>query len=145
MTFFAIAVVINIRNWIYYFIKIGEMATGGDCKRQIFVLDFLIGVYISLNIAFVFLEPIYSSLFPDFELNTIIFYYLNGVNYFVISFVYALTGFMILFRLKTNFNSFYLKYGKVLMFATIALSLPLFCRSLSSILRGLNKDIEDWV
>ena len=100
--------VINIRNWIYYFIKIGEMATGGDCKRQIFVLDFLIGIYITLNIAIVFLEPIYSALFPNFELNKIIFYYFNGINYFVISFVYALTGVMILRRLKTNFNSFYL-------------------------------------
>ena len=26
LTFFSMAVVINIRNWIYYFIKIGEMA-----------------------------------------------------------------------------------------------------------------------
>ena len=31
VTFFAIAIAINIRNWIYYFIKIGEMATGVDC------------------------------------------------------------------------------------------------------------------
>ena len=35
LTFFAMAVVINIRNWIYYFIKIEEMATGVSNNKQV--------------------------------------------------------------------------------------------------------------
>lgn len=55
LTFFSMAVVINIRNWIYYFIKIGEMAKSDKRNKQIFVLDCVIGVVIFLNVVFAFI------------------------------------------------------------------------------------------
>lgn len=70
------------------------------------------------------------------------FYDLNGMNYFILSSVFAVTGIMILRRLKTNFNSFYSQNRKILISATIALSLPLLLRSIENLLRGFVPDIE---
>lgn len=56
VTFFAIAVVLNIRSWIYYYIKIGEMASGDNCKRQVVVLDFVIVLYVLVDLSFDFIQ-----------------------------------------------------------------------------------------
>ena len=72
------------------------------------MLDFGIGVYILLNLAFIISEHYFISLFPDFKLDKTIFYCITGVNYLMLSLVYAVIGVIILRRLKTNFNPFYL-------------------------------------
>ena len=100
------AVVINIRNWFYYYIKIEEMATGISSHKQVKVLDCVIGVILLMSIVFASVWPFLGNE----KAGRMDFYHLiilSGFYYFILSLVYAIIGVLILRRLKNRYNSFY--------------------------------------
>ena len=101
------AVVINIRNWIYYYIKIEEMAAGSSSNKQVKVLDCVIGVVLLISIVFAFVWPFWGKEYTG----RMDFYHLmilSGFYYLILSLVYAIIGVLILRRLKYRYNSFYM-------------------------------------
>ena len=71
VTFLSLAVVINLRNWIYYYIKIGEMVYLSDesienihfytnSKRNISILNVFTHIMIIVNLLFMVISTTIS-------------------------------------------------------------------------------------
>lgn len=61
-----------------------------------------------------------------------------GANFLILSIEFAITGFLILRRLRKYFPEFYLENKWLLIWATIGLSMPLMIRGVFDGLRGIS-------
>ena len=115
--FLSIAVVINVRNWIYYLMKIGEMAYINQQEPELLhfhknldsrtkCLNRITMVLIGINLTTVLFVTVYHILVPEgmemFKATNI----LIGSNFCMLAIVYAVTSIKILRRLQKYFPSF---------------------------------------
>lgn len=163
----SLAVSINLRNWMYYFVKIGEMAYihqcqlhEGDEKEEL--NPYLLKVHkqgktwgrlVNL-VTMIFMSTIfffYCSLMVYLvnagdHINDaiIIAEKYTGILYFIHSFGFAFWGALILLRLKKFFKEFYYNNWGVLLFATLGLSISLSLRGTLDIVR-LNDEVRKFM
>jgi hypothetical protein len=123
--FLSIAIIINLRNWIYYHIKIGDMAFHSqkqeihedsfvddhlvklhrNMKKYVFWLDITTGGLIVLDLGSLIGVTIYSSQTCSSHLKVVEL--ITGVVFGVLAIIFATTGFYILSRLQKYFPEFH--------------------------------------
>lgn len=102
-------------------------------------------VLIGINLTTVLFVTVYHILVPEgmemFKATNI----LIGSNFCMLAIVYAVTSIKILRRLQKYFPSFYVQNRKMLISATIGLTLPLLFRGLIDNMRGIDNRFDDHV
>jgi hypothetical protein len=151
VTLLSTAVVLNLNNWVFYYIKIGEMASHVDHKaiklgelkalnRKRMILN---GVTIAaiFVILFTFAVVCYHSLNGDIiETQDKI-----GFNFLILGVAFGITGLMTNMRLKHYFSEFYFENRKMLILATVGLSFPLMLRGCFDLTRFYNQGAEIFI
>jgi hypothetical protein len=160
VTFLGIAIVINLRNWAYYNIRIGQMvyhqevqnmSTNIDRKilkmhnnaklymtmLNMFIIALILAILV-LDFLFVKYAIAWSKLSADEKHIAIplkIAELVTGVVFLFLALAFAVTGFFSISKLKRYFPDFYSQNSKMLLFAVMGLSISLFIRGVLDTLR----------
>ena len=68
-----------------------------------------------------------------------------GIVFIVLGISFLISSTLTLMRLKYYFPKFYKENKKILIFATIGLSLPVFTRGSLNFIRGISERFETWI
>lgn len=154
--FLSLAVTLNLRNWMYYFIRIGEMAfhhqsmhsetSGQSVDPRLLRIQrrsraWLTAVNFGATFAMMFVGLYYVAIITvliksqDVARSVLLAEVFTGSLYTAHSLMFAYWGARILLRLKTYFREFYDENWKILLFATIGLSSSLLLRGVLDLTR----------
>ena len=142
LTFFSIAVILNLNNWIFYYFKIGEMASHIDpsaadlgnleqIKRCSKILNFFTAFSVTCSFIFMFFVAYvsYQTNCDQSEMLTIV----SGTTCIILSFSFGISGLLTNKRLKKYFNQFYQEHKCMLISSSLGLSIPLFIRGVTDL------------
>lgn len=163
--FLSLAVTLNLRNWMYYFIRIGDMAFQHQCmhaestghpvdpslvrtqKRGRLWLQ-------AVNIAAIFFMVMVGLFYmgiialliisQDGARSVLLAEAFTGTLYTAHSLMFAFWGARILLRLRKYFREFYDENWAILLFATLGLSLSLLLRGFLDLVR-LDKRVREFL
>ena len=142
--FLQLAILTNLNNWVSYLIKIQETAEknkGYDIDvdlssranaTNIGTIVFAFGMVL-INCLY-----IYDVIHNDYENARQFEIMANGFVFTILGFVFLVVGVVITRLLVKNFRIFYSKYKCALYNATFALSVPIFVRGISDVIRSLH-------
>jgi len=161
--FLSIAIIINLRNWIYYHIKIGEMAFHSqkqeldrdencfvddylvklhrNMKKYVFWLDITTGGLIVIDLSSLIGITIYSSETCSSHLKVVEL--ITGVVFGVLAVAFGATGILILSRLQQYFPMFYTENKSMILFATFGLMISLLCRAVIDNIRYFSTELDN--
>lgn len=160
VVYLTIAIIINLRNWIYYHIKIGEMAFHSQYQvRASLVDDYLVHLHrnrkkyeraldcttnflIVLCLFAIGGVAIYSSCTCLDHLASITM--ITGYVYACLGFSFGITGCFILRRLKIYFPQFYDENRKMIVIATYALTFTICLRGIVDLLNYYCMAFDDF-
>jgi len=148
--FFSVAIILNLGNWMSYYLKIGDQASLAydDFKQphkklmrrimQILTLVLLVSLpgYCVLIIILSFTEEKYEKddLFLTF-----------GYFFVSIGLLFAISSLFINLRIKKYFPHFYNENRCILLLVLVFLSIPVILRGFIDILRVYSVDFNEWV
>jgi hypothetical protein len=70
---------------------------------------------------------------------------LIGIVFIVLGIIFFISSTLTLIRLKFYFPGFYKENKKILIFATLGLSIPVLIRGLLNFIRGISESFEKWI
>jgi multisubunit Na+/H+ antiporter MnhG subunit len=70
---------------------------------------------------------------------------LIGIVFIVLGIIFLISGTLTLIRLNKYFSEFYKENKKILIFATLGLSLPVLLRGSLNFIRGISESFESWI
>jgi hydrogenase-4 membrane subunit HyfE len=148
--FFSVAVILNLGNWMSYYLKIGDQASLAydDFKQpnkkllrrfmQVLTLVLLVCLpgYCVLTIILSFTEQKY-------ERDTLLLTF--GYFFVSIGLLFAISSLFINLRIKKYFPYFYKENRCILLLVLVLLSIPLILRGFIDIVRVYSVDFNEWV
>ena len=156
VTFFSIAITLNLNNWMFYYFKIGEMASHideraknhahyGNLKRYSKILNCITGitiVMVSVPLTIIIVLDSLGKVDDDFMFKVIEI--ASGTVCVILGLAFGVSGFMNNRRLKKYFPDFFYEHKVMLVTASIGLSFSVLLRGILNLTR-LNSKIEDTI
>ena len=156
VTFFSIAVTLNLNNWMFYYFKIGEMASHIDerakdhanlsnLKQYSKILNWITGitiVMVSVPLTVIIILDSMGKVDDEFMFNVVEL--ASGTLCIILGLAFAVSGFMNNRRLKKYFPDFFEEHKLMLITASIGLSMPVLLRGILNLAR-LNDDFDNFI
>jgi hypothetical protein len=156
VTFFSIAITLNLNNWMFYYFKIGEMASHIDqrakdhanqesLKRYSKILNCITGftiVMVSVPLTIIIVLDSMGKVDDDFMFKVIEI--ASGTVCLILGLAFGVSGFMNNRRLKKYFPDFFDEHKLMLVTASIGLSFSVLLRGILNLAR-LNNEIDDMI
>lgn len=144
-------VTLNLNNWAFYYIKIGEMSqTSEEYRRRsktdaMFkkVINFL--TFVVMSVIFAYMCYLITIGVKYNETRKEQLFLIAGIGLVIGGNIFLVMGILINFRIKDYFWDFYDENVKMLWAATLALSLPITTRGSIDLAREFNLDFDKWI
>ena len=148
--FFSMAVILNLGNWMNYYLKIGDQASLAHdnfkqtnkkaIKRCIQIFTLLLSISLP---GYCILIIVFSMRDTKYEKHSLFLVF--GYFFICIGILFGVASLVINLRIKKYFPGFYFENRTILILVSVFLSIPIIFRGVIDISRAYSETFEKWV